>query len=311
MAVSHRVVHGGERLVASCLIDRDVEDEIERLSPLAPLHNPVALRWIRACREALCPAVAQVAVFDTAFYADMPDAARLYALPRELCRRLEIWRYGFHGTAHRAMWRRWAELRPDLKGGGRAISLQLGAGSSMTAVRGGRAVDTSMGFSPLEGLVMATRPGDIDPGLCLYLQRAGGLSAEEVEALLNRSSGLKGLAGEGAMEALLKRDDPEARAAVDLYCYRARKYLGAYLSVLGGADAVLFGGGVGENAPYRRERILEGMGWLGIELDEDANASAVGVERRVSASGSRTEVWAMKVDEASQLAMEAVEVLGC
>ncbi len=308
-AVAHRIVHGGARLTAPCRIDAAVETEIERLAPLAPLHNPRALEWIGACRALFGAETAQVAVFDTAFYAALPEVAATYALPRALCARHGIRRYGFHGIAHQAMWRRWRELRPDLREGGRVISLQLGAGCSITAIRDGQAVDTSMGFSPLEGLVMATRSGDVDPGLLLFLQRAGGLTPERMERLLNEESGLLGLSGVSAdMRTLLNADDAGARLAVDVYCYRARKYIGAYLAALGGADAILFGGGVGEQAPEVRARILSGLVGLGIVPDLDTNRAAVGAEMSISTRDSATEVWVIPVDEAVILAQAAVMV---
>ena len=307
--VAHRIVHGGARLTASCVLDAAVEAEIERLAPLAPLHNPPALAWIRAAREVLGPGVTQVAVFDTAFYADLPEAARTYALPREFTHRHGLRRYGFHGIAHRALWRRWRMLRPDVSEGGRVISAQLGAGCSMTAVERGAPRDTSMGFSPLEGLMMSTRGGDMDPGVITYLQRREVFSPEAIERLLYHDCGLQGVAGESDMRRLLAREDAEARLAVEMYCHRARKYLGAYLAVLGGADAILFGGGVGENAPFVRGKILANMEWAGIALDAQANRAAVGTEARISRPQSRTEIWVIPVDEAAILAQEAAAVV--
>lgn len=309
-AVAHRIVHGGERLVAPCRIDDAVEAEIERLSPLAPLHNPRALRWIRACRETFGPQLPQAAVFDTGFYAALPPVAASYALPRALCREHGIRRYGFHGLAHEAMWRRWCELHPENKRRGRVISLQLGAGCSITAVHDGHAVDTSMGFTPLEGLVMATRAGDVDPGLLLYLQRAEGLDPARLERLLNEKSGLLGLSGaSGDMRALLEMDNADARLAVDVYCYRASKYIGAYLVALGGADAILFGGGVGEHAPEVRAKILNSLLWMGVVPDAAANRSAIGAEARISNGCSEVEAWVVPVDEAAILAQAAAAVL--
>ena len=309
--VAHRVVHGGARLTSACRIDAGVEAEIGRVAPLAPLHNPVALAWVGACREVLGADMPQVAVFDTAFYAQLPEVAATYALPHELSARHEVRRYGFHGLAHQALWSRWRALRPDVADGGRVISFQLGAGCSATAIDRGRPLDTSMGFSPLEGLVMATRCGDLDPGVVTFLQRAESLSAADMERLLNESSGLRGVSGiSGDMRTLLAADDPRARLAVQLYCYRARKYLGAYLAVLGGADAILFGGGVGENAAAVRAAILEGMDWAGIRLDDAANSAIVsGREGRISAADSRIEAWVIPVDESQILAQEALAVM--
>lgn len=307
--VAHRVVHGGEKLRQPRVLTPEVEAEIENCSRLAPLHNPLALRWVRACRALLPAAVKQVAVFDTAYYAQLPPVARLYALPAELAERRQLRRYGFHGLAHATMYRRWRERQAQAGPGGRVISLQLGAGCSITARDDAGVRDTSMGFSPLEGLVMATRSGDIDPGLIFHLQRQEGWSAEETERLLNEGCGLRGVSGISAdMRELLASDEPRARLAVDLYCYRARKYLGAYLAVLGGVDAVLFGGGVGENAPPVRARILAGMEWAGIRLDPAANNVALGTEGCISHAESRAQAWVIAVDEARILAEEALAV---
>jgi len=304
LMVVHRVVHGGVLLTTPCLIDAAVEKEIERLMPLAPLHNPPALLWIRLARQLLGKQVPQVAVFDTAFYQALPQVAATYALPRELCRDHGIRRYGFHGIAHQAMWNRWQEIKPEIKGGGRVISVQLGSGCSITATDHGAPMDTSMGFSPLEGLVMATRSGDLDPTVITYLQQQVGLSVAEIERLLNKQGGLLGLSGESSdMRVLLDSDSPEAKLAVDLYCYRVRKYIGAYLTVLGGADAILFGGGVGENSALVRAEILQGMEWLGLELD--AYKNTLDVEASISTIKSRIEVWVITVDEASVMVREA------
>jgi len=304
---AHRVVHGGPRLTQARVMDADVEAEIERCAPLAPLHNPVALAWVRAARAVLGNEVPQVAVFDTAFFSILPEVAATYALPHELCARHSLRRYGFHGLAHRALWTRWRALRPDLADGGRAVTFQLGAGCSAAAIDRGRPLDTSMGFSPLEGLVMATRSGDVDPGLLVHLQREEGLDAEGLGTVLSERSGLLGVSGRsGDLRQLVEADDPRARLAVRLYTYRARKYLGAYLAVLGGTDGVVFGGGAGENAPAVRADILQGMAWAGVRLDDAANDDAVGREARVSAPDSPVEVWVIPVDEEKVLATEAL-----
>jgi acetate kinase len=308
--IAHRVVHGGTMFVSSCVIDADVETEIDRLSLLAPLHNPFALKWIRECGRTFGGHIPQIAVFDTAFYAALPEAAATYALPKDLCGQYGIRRYGFHGLAHSAMLNRWKGLRPDVKDGGKVISLQLGAGCSITAVQNGNVMDTSMGFSPLEGLVMATRSGDIDPDIIFYLNRSSGLPLDEIETTLNHSSGLLGISGiSGDMKVLLESTCPEARLAVELFCYRARKYIGAYLAVLQGTDAILFGGGIGENAPQVRRRILEEMQWLGVILDTRSNNATIGKEGRISSPESRTDVRVIPVDEGAVLAQEAVSVI--
>jgi acetate kinase len=304
-AVAHRIVHGGRRH-GSCRIDADVEREIGQYAPLAPLHNPAALRWLQACRRQVGEQIPQIAMFDTAFYADLPPVAATYPLPDEVCREHGLRRYGFHGIAHAAMWRHWCALHPELPRGGRVISLQLGAGCSATAIAQGHALDTSMGFTPLEGLMMATRSGDIDPGLLLHLQRHAGLSVEALEELLTRRSGLLGVSGaSGDMRELLQSRDPRATLAVEMFCYRVRKYIGAYLAALGGADGVLFGGGIGQHSPQIRARILAGLGSLGIELDPQHNEQTVGAAECISAARSRIEVRVVPVDEDAVLAGEA------
>jgi acetate kinase len=307
-ALVHRVVHGGKDLTASCIIDDAIEQRIEQLGELAPLHNPLALRWIRTCRQEL--EVPQVAVFDTAFFAALPVVAKSYAVPRDLPEKRDIRRYGFHGIAHQAMWRRWCELRPDLPAGGRLITMQLGGGCSITAIRNGEPQDTSMGFSPAEGLMMATRCGDIDAGAIVHLMRNQVMAPDIVEELINEQSGLLGLSGKSAdMRELIDDSDPAAQEAVELYCYRLRKYIGAYLAVLGGADGIVFGGGVGEHIPQVRERALVNMEWCAIELEEEANRAASGEEARISASASAVDVRVIPTDETRILAGEAYALL--
>jgi acetate kinase len=297
-AIAHRVVHGGTHFTAPARIDESVCRAIGELAELAPLHNPKALRWIEAARAVCGPTVVQVAAFDTAFFAHLPRVAAEYAVPARLGVEQDVRRYGFHGLAHEAMSARWAQLHPALAPGARLITLQLGGGCSIAAIARGVPVDTSMGFSPLEGLVMATRCGDIDAAVLPYLQRRLATSAEEIVDQLNRASGLQGVSGSSSsVSDLLADSSPQARFAVDLYCYRARKYIGAYLAVLGGCDGIVFGGGVGEHVPAVRERILGGMEWLGIELDVAVNRSAVGEETRISSSASRTAVHLIPVDE--------------
>lgn len=307
-AVAHRVVHGGTDLQESCVLTSDIEAAISALGELAPLHNPPAMRWIVACRKRL--GVPQVAVFDTAFFSALPAVASHYAIPQPLALDHGIRRYGFHGIAHRALWQRWCELRPELPAGGRLLSIQLGGGCSITATREGAPQDTSMGFSPAEGLVMATRCGDIDPAAIIHLLHNAGLSAEQLEQLINTQSGLLGVsAGSADLQALFADPDPQARLAAALYCYRLRKYIGAYLAVLGGADGIVFGGGVGEHVPEVRERTLAGMHWCGIRLDARANHAARGSEARISSSASDVDVRVLPVDEAAILADEASRVL--
>lgn len=305
-AVAHRFVHGGPTLLATCEIDRSVELELEVARPLAPLHLPRALAWLLASR-AEWPDARQVAAFDTAFFRDLPRAASTYALPVEV-RRAGIRRYGFHGLAHQAMWRGLVAARPDLAEG-RAITFQLGAGCLAAAIDAGRPLDTSMGFTPLEGLVMATRAGDVDPGALLHLLANGPLGVADLQRILDEESGLRGLAGDGDMRRVLAREDDDARLAVDVYCHRARKVLGAYLAVLGGADAIVFGGGVGESAAPIRAGICEGFGWCGLDFDFDANARAGAGAQRIARRGSRIDVWIIPVDEQAVLLDEALRLL--
>jgi len=309
-AVAHRVVHGGTRFQSATRIDAGVVDALTELCALAPLHNPVALRWIAAARALFEPHVDQIAVFDTAFFARLPRIATEYALPASLGSGLGVRRYGFHGLAHEAMWRRWRQLRPELTDGGRLISLQLGGGCSMTAHACGQPLDTTMGFSPLEGLVMATRSGDVDAAIVPFLAQRRGVTADRIVEILNRESGLLGVSGRSSdLRVLLAEASPQAQLAVDLYCYRARKYIGAFLAVLGGCEGIVFGGGVGEHMPQIRERILASLGWAGVALDLGANAAALGQEACISAADSRTAVYVIPVDEEHVLAAAALECI--
>jgi len=304
--IVHRIVHGGDKLTGSRVIDAEVEQEIERLAALAPLHNPVALQWVRRARTAFGGETPQVAVFDTAFYARLPAVAATYPLPAELSRRLGIRRFGFHGLAHQSMWRQWRRGR-DGRDEGRAISLQLGAGCSITAIEDGIPRDTSMGYTPLEGLMMATRSGDVDPGVISHLQRTGAMTVEVVEEVLTQQSGLLGVSGESAdLRVLLTSSRSEAHLAVDMFCYRARKYVGAYLAALGEVDAILIGGGAGEHLPEIRWRILAALEPLGVKLDPEANRAAVGEAARISTPTSPIEVRVIMVDEAVIMVEEAV-----
>ena len=310
VAVAHRVVHGGQRFTHAVRIDAGVRRGIGKLSALAPLHNPLALRWIDAA-SALCGAgVTQVAVFDTAFFAHLPRVAAEYALPPALGWDVGVRRYGFHGLAHEAMWRRWCQLHSALERGGRLITLQLGGGCSIAALEQGAPRDTSMGFSPLEGLVMATRCGDIDAAVVPYLALRLGTDAAHLIESFNREAGLLGIGGHASPSDLLAAGDERAEQALDLYCYRIRKYIGAYLAVLGGCDGIVFGGGVGEHVPEVRRRVLAGLDWAGIALDTVTNAAAVGREGRISAVNSAIAVWTLCVAEEPLLAFAAVAALG-
>jgi len=308
--VAHRVVHGGTRFTSPTRLDDRVIAAIGELSELAPLHNPTALEWIRAARAECGDKMVHVAVFDTAFFADLPRTAAEYALPARLGADHGVRRYGFHGLAHEAMWRRWCELYPRLPRGGRLITVQLGGGCSITALDQGRPMDHSMGFSPLEGLVMATRSGDVDPSILPYLQKRLSLSPEQLIGLLNHEAGLKGLAGTSANPGELLADPaPQSQFAVELYCYRLRKYIGAYCAVLNGCDGIVFGGGVGEHVPQVRERALAGMEWAGIELDLLANSAAQGAEATIQSIRSVVKVQVIPVDEELVMVRGAVEAL--
>jgi acetate kinase len=302
-AAAHRVVHGGSEFVRPIVIDARVEAALRALCELAPLHNPPALEWIEAARSACGPATRQIAAFDTAFFADLPRVAHEYALPPSLGTDVGVRRYGFHGLAHEAMWQRWCELHPEHSRGGRLITLQLGGGCSVAAIDAGHPLDTSMGFSPLEGLVMATRSGDLDPAAVAYLARKLGATPDRIVERLNREAGLLGVSGSTSdMWALAREEREAARFAIELYCYRVRKYLGAYLAVLGGCDGIVFGGGVGENMPQIRERILASLGWAGIRVDARANRGARGAEACISEAASAVAIHVIPVDEESSLA---------
>ena len=314
-AVGHRVVHGGERFQKSVRIDPDVLHGIEDMIELAPLHNPHNLKGVAAARSALGADVPHVAVFDTAFHHTIPERAYLYAIPYQLYRRHKVRRYGFHGTSHRYVAYRWRELTGVSREHTRIITLHLGNGCSACAIDRGNSVDTSMGFTPLEGLVMGTRSGDLDPAVLEYLGEKEGLSPGEVDNLLNKQSGLLGLSGlTNDMRELLaeahENQDRRARLAIDIFCYRTRKYIGAYLAALGGADAVVFAGGIGENAAEIRARICEGLSWAGIELDQAANARLVGgAEGRVTTDTSRLAAWVIPTDEELLIARDTVRVV--
>ena len=302
-AVGHRVVHGGERFQRSVRIDDEVLSGIEDMIDLAPLHNPHNLKGYAAARAVLGANVPHVAVFDTAFHHTIPERAYLYAIPYQLYRRHKVRRYGFHGTSHRYVAYRWRELTGVSRDRTRIITLHLGNGCSACAIDAGDSVDTSMGFTPLEGLVMGTRSGDLDPAVLEYLGTKEGLSPSEVDNLLNKQSGLLGVSGlTHDMRELLaeaqENNDRRARLAIDIFCYRARKYIGSYLAALGGSDAIVFAGGIGENAPEVRAEICRGLAWAGVELDEAENATMVaGREGRITTAESGLAVWVIPTDE--------------
>jgi len=312
VAVGHRVVHGGTRFPRAVLVDEEVIAVIEELAPLAPLHNHVNVIGIRVAQDAF-PGVPQVAVFDTAFQLSLPPEAYTYAVPREWRERLGVRRFGFHGTSCAYLVRRSAAFLGRDPGELNLIVLHLGNGASATAIEGGRSVDTSMGLTPLEGLVMGTRSGDVDPALCGYLSRVAGLDAEEVEEALGRHSGLLALAGSSDMREVRKRaadGADEARLALDVYCRRVLKYVGAYYALLGRVDAIVFAGGVGEHDAAIRAASLAGLDRLGIIVDPARNEDASAEERAVSPPGAEVAVLVIPTDEEWEIAWQALELIG-
>jgi acetate kinase len=304
--VGHRVVHGGARFSAPVVVDDEVEAAVEELATLAPLHNPPGLLGIRAAR-ATFPGVPQVAVFDTAFHSTIPPEASTYAIDAGLAADRGIRRYGFHGTSHEYVSQEAARF---LGHAGRFVVLHLGNGASACAVSGGRSVATSMGLTPLEGLVMGTRGGDLDPGALLHLLRTG-MSVDEVDTLLNRRSGLAGLTGTGDLRDVLaaaEGGDERAVLALDVYAHRIRGYVGAYLAHLGGLDALVFTAGVGENAPAVRARVVEGLGHLGLTLDPGRNEARARGARLVSPDDGPVPVLVVPTDEELQIARHALAV---
>jgi acetate kinase len=305
-AVGHRVVHGGSWFSGPVRVDAEVEARIGALRTLAPLHQDRALAGIAAVRSAR-PSLPAVACFDTAFHADLPAAAAAYALPADWVERHGLRRYGFHGLSHAHVTRRVSELvgRHDL----RLVSCHLGAGSSLAAIQAGRSVDTTMGFTPLEGLVMATRSGSVDPGLLLWLMREGDVSAAELEAGLEHRSGLLGLSGTADMRVLLSRDDDRARTTLAVYVHRLRAAIAAMAAAMGGIDALAFTGGVGERAAPVRSAAVAGLGFLGVSIDEKLNAAAV-PDAAVGAPESTVRVLTIEAREDVEIARQVHQVLG-
>ncbi|SDO95320.1 acetate kinase [Pedococcus dokdonensis] len=309
-AVGHRVVHGGQRFTEPVLVDDDVVAAITDLVPLAPLHNPANLEGIRSARRSF-PDVPQVAVFDTAFHQTVPPRAHTYAVPAQWRDQHHVRRYGFHGTSHRFVSRRTAQLLGRRPEDCNVIVLHLGNGASACAVRGGRSVDTSMGLSPLEGLVMGTRSGDVDPALGGYLARVAGLDPTAYDEALNKASGLLGLAGISDLRELEERrtaGDEDAALAFEVMVYRLVKYVGAYAVALGHVDAIAFTGGIGENSAPVRGAVLGSLGLLGVVLDEPANAGGV-PERRVTGPGSRIPAYVVPTNEELEIARACLAVL--
>ncbi len=311
-AIGHRVVHGGEKFSEPVKIDEAVIDAIERLAPLAPLHNPANLTGIRVAMEH-APDIPQVAVFDTAFHQTMPEHAYLYALPYECYSRNHVRRYGFHGTSHSYVARRAADHlgRPidELN----IITLHLGNGASAAAISGGKCIDTSMGMTPLEGLIMGTRSGDFDPAILFYLSREAGMDIDALDRMVNRQSGLKGICGENDMRAITKsaqEGDARARLALDMFCYRLKKYIGAYVAALGSIDCVVFTGGIGENAALVRQKACEGLEAIGIRVDGEKNNTHRKDILEIHARGSACAILVVPTDEELEIARQTMRVCG-
>ncbi|MFE4669590.1 acetate kinase [Streptomyces sp. NPDC056716] len=311
-AIGHRVVHGGLLFTEPTLIDSAVLAEIERLIPVAPLHNPANLTGIRTAM-ALRPDLPQVAVFDTAFHTTMPESAARYALDTETADRYRVRRYGFHGTSHAFVSRATAALLGRAPQDVNVIVLHLGNGASASAVRGGRCVDTSMGLTPLEGLVMGTRSGDLDPAVIFHLMRVGEMSADEIDNLLNKRSGLIGLCGDNDMREIRRRvdeGDEQARLAFDIYIHRLKKYIGAYYAVLGRVDAIAFTAGVGENAAPVRAAAVADLGELGIVVDAGLNEARTRGPRLISPPSARVALAVVPTDEELEIATQTYALVG-
>ena len=313
-AVGHRVVHGGETFKESALVTDEVLHGIEECIDLAPLHNPNAIKGIQAARELFGQRVPQVAVFDTSFHTSIPEHAYVYAIPYHLYRRHRIRRYGFHGTSHRYVSYRYRLLRNLTREQTNIITFHLGNGCSAAAIKNGFPIDTSMGMTPLEGLVMGTRSGDLDPAIVTTIATKEGLSMHEVEGLLNTQSGLLGISGltndmRVLQEELRLQDDRRVKLAIDVFCHRARKYAGAYLATMGGADAIVFTGGIGENSPEIRAQICEGLQWAGLKVDPERNKACIGTEGEISATGSTLLAYSIPTDEELLIARDTVRVV--
>jgi acetate kinase len=306
--VGHRVVHGADRYVEAAVVDDALTRGIEQLEELAPLHNVGAVSVIRAVRAALGNAIPEIAVFDTAFHRTMPDRARFYAIPWELTQRYSIKRFGFHGISHNYLTLRYAELTGTPLEQTNIITLHLEGGSSAAVVIGGRCVDTSMGFTPLEGLMMSTRSGDIDPTLVGFLARKENIEVGDVEKLLNKKSGLLGVSGrsEDTRELVAHQSEERVNLALEMFAYRVRKCIGSYLAAAGKISAIVFAGGIGENTPEVRRRICEGLEWFGLDLDTDRNLGTIDCEGRITRDGSRLHAFVIPTEEGLMIAHQAL-----
>lgn len=307
----HRIVHGGRNLSEHCLVDDYVLKEIDRVSIFAPLHNPAHLAGIKTMMKA-APNVKNTVIFDTAFHRTMPDFAYMYALPYDFYDKHNIRRYGFHGTSHAFVSARAAKLLGKDKEDLNAISAHLGNGASVCAIKGGKSVDTSMGFTPLEGLVMGTRCGDLDPAILPFISNLKGLTIEEIDTLLNKKSGLYGICGSNDFRDIgvkIEQGDDKARLAFDMFCYRLLKYIGAYFTVLPRTDAIIFTGGIGENAALVRQKVCEKLSHLGIELDTELNNEKTSCERVISTANSKVKIFIIPTDEELEIARVTEELI--
>ncbi|EFN3012137.1 TPA: acetate kinase [Campylobacter coli] len=307
----HRIVHGGRNLSEHCLVDDYVLKEIDRVSIFAPLHNPAHLAGIKTMIKA-APSVANAAIFDTAFHRTMPDFAYMYALPYDFYDKHNIRRYGFHGTSHAFVSARAAQLLGKNKEDLNAISAHLGNGASVCAIEGGKSIDTSMGFTPLEGLVMGTRCGDLDPAILPFISHLKGLTIEEIDTLLNKKSGLYGICSSNDFRdigAKIEQGDDRARLAFDMFCYRLLKYIGAYFTVLPRTDAIIFTGGIGENAALVRQKVCERLSHLGVELDIELNNKKASCERMISTANSKVKIFIVPTDEELEIARITEELI--
>ncbi len=310
-AVGHRVVHGGEKFSKPTLLSSEVLEELRKISYLAPLHNPANIRGIEVALE-IFPDSVQVAVFDTAFHQSMPDYAFRYAIPERFYRENGLRAYGFHGTSHQYVSREAARFLSIDESRFNAISVHLGNGCSITAISNGISVDTSMGLTPLGGLIMGTRSGDIDPSLILFLEKHLNMTPEQVDKLLNKESGLKGLAGSNDLREVIDRyqhQDPAAQLAVEMYVYRIKKYIGAYAATLGRLDALIFTAGVGENSAFIREKVCQGLEMLGIELDQDLNTAAVRETRALESASGKVKILVVPTNEELEIALQTYPLL--
>jgi acetate kinase len=310
-AVGHRVLHGGDKFTKSMLITDEVMDAIRAAIPLGPLHNPANIMGIEACKKVM-PGTPMVAVFDTAFHQTMPDYAYIYGIPYEYYKSLHIRRYGFHGTSHRYLAGRVAELLGRPSTGLRVVTCHLGNGSSIAAIKDGKCVDTSMGLTPLEGVLMGTRSGDMDPTIIEYLMNQGNMTIEQVISLLNKKSGLIGVSGVSSdmRDVLQAADDgnDRARLAVDVFCYRIRKYIGAYTAVMGGLDAIVFSAGIGENNPRLRKMIISGLEFLGVGIDDELNGKKM-AELDISSADAKVRTLVIATNEELVIARDTLSLV--